>query len=62
MTVSDSSRSSPQGLEVYNDPSDMEKSYPEKAPPVEDPFGNEESGEVRYRVMKWWYVAIPLWS
>lgn len=29
---------------------------PEKAemPPVDDPFGNEEVGEVKYRVMKWW--------
>lgn len=54
MTVSGVSPSNPPGLEVYNDFSEMESSYPEKAPAVEDPFGNEECGEVKYRVMKWW--------
>lgn len=55
MTGSGLSDSNPQGLEVHNDFSDMENSYPEKkAPAVEDPFGNEECGEVKYRVMKWW--------
>lgn len=41
-----------QDVEVYND-TDMEKKpYPED--PVDDPFGNEESGEVKYRIMPWW--------
>lgn len=30
-----------------------EKKIPEE-PPVNDPFGNEEGGEVQYRVMTWW--------
>jgi len=38
--------------DVYNDQIDAEK-YEQK-PPEEDPFGNEEAGEVKYRVMKWW--------
>lgn len=54
MTAAGVPDSNPQGLEVYKDFSDMENSYPEKAPPVDDPFGNEECGEVKYRVMKWW--------
>lgn len=42
-----------QDFEVYNDSADMEKKpYPEE--PVDDPFGNEESGEVKYRIMPWW--------
>lgn len=26
----------------------------EKAPTTDDPFGNEEGGEVQYRTMNWW--------
>jgi hypothetical protein len=32
----------------------MEKVSPEDFTPANDPFGNEETGEVKYRVMKWW--------
>lgn len=39
--------------DVYNDQIDAEK-YEQKSPPEDDPFGNEETGEVKYRVMKWW--------
>ena len=38
---------------VYEDPTDLEKKANE-SPPDNDPFGNEECGEVQYRVMKWW--------
>jgi hypothetical protein len=39
--------------QVYNDSTDMEKkAYPVE--PNDDPFGNEESGEVKYRIMPWW--------
>ena len=42
-----------QDNQVYNDSTDMEKkAYP--AEPNDDPFGNEESGEVKYRIMPWW--------
>jgi hypothetical protein len=41
-------------VEVYHDQDETEKAFPEKPQPVDDPFGNEESGEVKYRVMKWW--------
>jgi hypothetical protein len=39
--------------DVYHDQIDAEK-YDLKAPHEDDPFGNEEAGEVKYRVMKWW--------
>jgi hypothetical protein len=42
-----------QDYEVYNDSPDMEKK-PYPVDPVDDPFGNEESGEVKYRIMPWW--------
>lgn len=41
-------------IEVYNDSTDAEKQYQKDSVPEDDPFGNEESGEVKYRVMKWW--------
>ena len=37
----------------YDDHIDAEK-YDHKSPPEDDPFGNEETGEVKYRVMQWW--------
>lgn len=53
MSAPEFSHASPPEVEVYDDLGEAEK-YPEKAPPVDDPFGNEETGEVKYRVMKWW--------
>ncbi|CAI7645672.1 unnamed protein product [Penicillium glandicola] len=45
-----------QDYEVYNDSTDMEKkAY--AVDPVDDPFGNEESGEVKYRIMPWWQAG-----
>lgn len=41
-------------VEIYNSQTDTEKVYSEKVSPEDDPFGNEEAGEVKYRVMKWW--------
>lgn len=38
---------------VYDQSADMEKK-PYQEDPVDDPFGNEESGEVKYRIMPWW--------
>ncbi|RAL14694.1 putative amino acid transporter [Aspergillus homomorphus CBS 101889] len=32
----------------------IEKVSPEESPPADDPFGNEETAEVKFRVMKWW--------
>ncbi|KAL4891198.1 transmembrane amino acid transporter protein-domain-containing protein [Aspergillus ambiguus] len=37
---------------------EMEKVSPEDSPPANDPFGNEETGEVKYRVMKWWHAGM----
>ncbi|KAJ5779351.1 hypothetical protein N7457_007071 [Penicillium paradoxum] len=35
---------------------DMEKKqFPEE--PAEDPFGNEDAGEVKYRIMPWWQAG-----
>lgn len=45
-----------QDNQVYNDSTDMEKkAYPVE--PNDDPFGNEESGEVKYRIMPWWQAG-----
>jgi hypothetical protein len=41
-------------VDIYHDQDETEKAFSEKPVPVDDPFGNEESGEVKYRVMKWW--------
>ncbi|KAJ5988022.1 hypothetical protein N7481_003232 [Penicillium waksmanii] len=45
-------------IEVYNDSTDAEKQYQKDSVPEDDPFGNEESGEVKYRVMKWWQAGM----
>ncbi|KAJ5871718.1 uncharacterized protein N7529_004071 [Penicillium soppii] len=46
-----------QDYEVYNDSGDLEKKpYPTE--PNDDPFGNEESGEVKYRIMPWWQAGM----
>ena len=30
------------------------------SPPYrQDPYGNEEFAEVKYKVLKWWYVVVP---
>ncbi|KAJ6114957.1 hypothetical protein N7486_000735 [Penicillium sp. IBT 16267x] len=56
MTAPQLSGSSLPEIEVYDDAMEMEKL--EKPPIVDDPFGNEESGEVKYRVMKWWQAGM----
>ncbi|KAF9889537.1 hypothetical protein FE257_007247 [Aspergillus nanangensis] len=40
----------------YSD--DEVEKVPEDSTPVNDPFGNEETGEVKYRVMKWWNAGM----
>lgn len=46
---------------LYEEPStredvinDEKKDQPDEPSPTDDPFGNEENAEVKYRVMKWW--------
>lgn len=39
------------------DPEDNLKPEPTN---VDDPFGNEEGAEVKYKTLKWWYVACYL--
>lgn len=40
---------------AYNDPDqDVKKEVEGDTPPYEDPFGNEEFAEVKYRTMEWW--------
>ncbi|KAJ5699042.1 hypothetical protein N7462_001047 [Penicillium macrosclerotiorum] len=58
MSVSEAPRSNLHDVEVYIDSTDAEKMDMEKPPLVDDPFGNEESGEVKYRVMKWWQAGM----
>lgn len=36
------------------------KGEEEWEPTVQDAFGNEETAEVKYKVLKWWYVVCPL--
>ncbi|KAJ6104693.1 hypothetical protein N7523_011013 [Penicillium sp. IBT 18751x] len=43
--------------DVYDDQIDAEK-YDQKRLHEDDPFGNEETGEVKYRVMKWWQAGM----
>lgn len=39
----------------YDDAPDEEKKIPDDGPTIEDdPFGNEENAEVKYRTMNWW--------
>ncbi|KAJ5545075.1 hypothetical protein N7535_006536 [Penicillium sp. DV-2018c] len=49
----------PRPIEDYkprDDSADMEKKeYPEDH--TDDPFGNEDSGEVKYRIMPWWQAG-----
>ncbi|KAJ5151678.1 hypothetical protein N7492_009973 [Penicillium capsulatum] len=51
MTTPDYPQALPHERDVDDDPTSTEKV---DLPPVDDPFGNEEVGEVKYRVMKWW--------
>lgn len=53
MSPTEYPESAAEDIVIHNDPTDTEK-YSEKVPPEDDPFGNEETGEVKYRVMKWW--------
>jgi len=54
MTTHETPQAVPQDIEIYNDTTDTEKQQQKDSVPEDDPFGNEESGEVKYRVMKWW--------
>lgn len=36
---------------------DMEIEKPDLAPPRPDAFGDEETAEVKYKVLKWWCVS-----
>lgn len=38
---------------THDDNADIEKKELQ-GPPANDPFGNEEGGDVQYRTMKWW--------
>ncbi|KAJ6098495.1 hypothetical protein N7467_000030 [Penicillium canescens] len=55
MTVPEAPHPIPQRFEV-DDEAEMEKVKHEEVP--EDPFGNEESGEVKYRIMPWWQAGM----
>lgn len=44
--------------EKYYDPED-DVLKPNLTQP-DDPFGNEENAEVKYKTLKWWYVACDL--
>jgi hypothetical protein len=43
------------GKEVIDGPYEKDMEKPLDASKLE-PFGNEETAEVKYRTMKWWYV------
>ncbi|KAJ5981878.1 hypothetical protein N7499_009065 [Penicillium canescens] len=55
MSVPEAPHPIPQRFEV-DDETEMEKIKHEEVP--EDPFGNEESGEVKYRIMPWWQAGM----
>lgn len=54
MSVPEAPQPVPRDIEIYNDTTDTEKQFQKHSVPEDDPFGNEETGEVKYRVMKWW--------
>ncbi|KAJ5234221.1 uncharacterized protein N7469_003389 [Penicillium citrinum] len=58
MTTHETPQAVPQDIEIYNDTTDTEKQQQKDSVPEDDPFGNEESGEVKYRVMKWWQAGM----
>lgn len=33
---------------------------PDPTPQRQDAFGDEENAEVKYKVLKWWYVTVEL--
>lgn len=37
---------------------DPEKRDSEFVPDYDNPFGNEETGEVKYRTLEWWYASL----
>lgn len=37
---------------------DLELEKPDPAPLRQDAFGDEEHAEVKYKVLKWWYVPL----
>lgn len=39
------------------DATDVEEK-PDPTPQRQDAFGNEEFAEVKYKVLKWWYVLV----
>ncbi|KAJ5313108.1 hypothetical protein PENANT_c018G00399 [Penicillium antarcticum] len=55
MSVPEAPHPIPHRFEV-DDETDMEKVKHEEVP--DDPFGNEESGEVKYRIMPWWQAGM----
>jgi hypothetical protein len=46
---------------VEDPPSDREKKQDHggTSPTYEDPFGDEEFAEVKYRTLRWWYALPP---
>ncbi|PYH88306.1 amino acid transporter [Aspergillus ellipticus CBS 707.79] len=61
MNVSTESRNHEiDGVDDYNFVPDLEKKqHPDDvSPEADDPFGNEEVGEVKYRTMGWWQTGI----
>lgn len=51
------------GVTPQLDRADSESGYEKKmdqdlAPEYQDPFGNEEGAEVKYKTMKWWQTGM----
>ncbi|RAH70336.1 uncharacterized protein BO66DRAFT_374017 [Aspergillus aculeatinus CBS 121060] len=40
--------------QYHDEDEKIEKVAPNESPPADDPFGNEEMAEVKFRTMKWW--------
>lgn len=50
--------SHPKSIDLDLDPIDLESDEKSNITPADkqDAFGNEEFAEVKYKVLKWWYV------
>lgn len=48
--------------QYHDEDEKIEKVAPNESPPADDPFGNEEMAEVKFRTMKWWNCGMREFS
>lgn len=60
MSIDPVPESSSHGHSHGHSPEEKDLKEEEWEPTVQDAFGNEETAEVKYKVLKWWYVSYIL--